>query len=99
MGQNAGQGLEDAVCRIPSQDGGDRIEEASSGGSTGQIPGSRSLREGVWSLQVGGAVASQRLWQERAVIRLVMGKYHQAPSGACIGEARVWRQIRTLGRT
>lgn len=60
MGQNAGQGLEDAVCGIPAQDGGDRIEEASSGGSTGQIPGSRSLREGVWSLQVGGAVASRK---------------------------------------
>lgn len=60
MGQNMGQGLEDAVCGIPARDGGDRIEEASSGGPTGQIPGSRSLREGVWSLQVGGAVASRK---------------------------------------
>ena len=60
MGQNTGQGLEDGVWGIPAQDGGDRIEEALSGGSTGQIPGSRSLRKGVWSLQVGGAVASQK---------------------------------------
>lgn len=44
----------------PAWDGGDRIEEASSGGSTGQIPGSSSLCEGVRSLQAGGAVASRK---------------------------------------
>lgn len=74
MGQNMGQGLEDAVCGIPAQDGGDRIEEASSGGSTGQISGSRSLREGVWSLQVGGAVASQKALAGESCHQICDGK-------------------------